>query len=63
MNALQNQKQQTLNDIEDLKQRKIHLQKSINCVNDPKWMEQQMIEKLGLVPRGYKCLVLEDKDT
>lgn len=60
MNALQHQKQLTLTEIEELKESIAYFQQALSSLDDPKWIEQQMIEKLGVVPRGYKLLVIEE---
>lgn len=60
MDALQRHEGETLSEIEDLKRAILYKQKELKSLDDPEWIERQMIEKLGVIPEGYKAIYFTD---
>jgi hypothetical protein len=54
--ALNRHKSETLDEIDQLKNKIIYYQMALQSLDDPDWIEKQMIEKLGVVPKGYQAI-------
>lgn len=60
MEALKRHQEETVQEIERLKQEIAYAYQALHSLDDPDWIDRQMIEKLGVVPKGYRALYPHD---
>ena len=60
LEALKKHEKTTLEEIAELKSKIAYFQMALQSLDDPDWIEKQMIEKLGVVPKGYQAIYFPD---
>ena len=56
MDALTRHEEETLLEIEELKEKIVYHSQAFKSLDDPDWIERLMVEKLGVIPEGYKAI-------
>lgn len=60
MSALQNHEKETILEIQQLGDKIQYYSRALQSLDDSSWIEKQMIEKLGVVPEGYKAIYFDE---